>query len=68
MWNRVVPYLCVADENQEKYLSYRGPIEEQGIPAPHRVPQPKIPVLKREVPTHFGYENQQRSWLGEVED
>lgn len=39
---------------------------ERGIPAPQQAPQPRVPVLGREVPIIYGWENQGGLWLSET--
>ena len=47
--NRLVSYSHVVDKNSE------GISQEQGVPAPHQDPQPRVPVPGREVPTTSGW-------------
>lgn len=53
VWNRSVPHLDMVVKNQERYLGCRVPPEEEGVPAPHWVSQPRVPV-PREVPLMLG--------------
>ena len=39
-------------------LAAELPPEDQVIPAPHQAPQPRVPVLEREVPRTDSCENQ----------
>ena len=41
MWNRLVPYPHLVDKN------LRGISWEQGVPAQHQAPQPRVPVPGR---------------------
>ena len=43
------------------------PPEERGVPNPHQVPKPRVPVPGREVLVTSGCENQQRLWLRQRE-
>lgn len=43
------------------------PPEERGVLAPHQGPQPRVPVLGREVPITSGYKNQQELTLSETQ-
>lgn len=61
--NEPGPHPRVADKNRERDLSRRGPPtpRSQGIPAPHQAPQPRVPVLEREVPITSGCETRRDS-------
>ena len=50
------PHPHVVDKNLE------GVSEEQGVPAPHQAPQPRVPGPGRLVLTTSGYKNQGLSW------
>ena len=52
------PHPHEADKGQEGYFSFRAALEEQGVPAPHEGPQPRVPVPVREVPLTYGCKNQ----------
>ena len=41
--------------------------EEQGVPAPHQVPQARVPMMGREVPINSCCENQWGLRLSETE-
>ena len=55
--NERVPHTRVGVTNGEGHLGCQGPPEERGIPTP----QPRAPVLGRDVPITSGHENQ-RGW------
>ena len=55
-------------KNQElNILAAEVPPEEIQVPAPHKAPQPRVPVTGREVLITVSIENQWGLWLSEVE-
>ena len=51
--NWPAPHPRVVDKNQERYLGCGGPplrTRAEGVTAPHQVPPPRVPVLRKEDP------------------
>ena len=62
--NVLVPHPCAWVKNWEGYFSAAEiPPEEQGVPFSLQAPQPRYPVLGREVPITSGCENKQTAAL-----
>lgn len=66
--NMLDPHSQVAVKNQEGYLGCSGPASgARGVSIPHHAPQPRIPVLGREILIISGCGNEWMLWQSELE-